>query len=250
MRRFACLGSIALLLGLPVVSAEELAFRRHVLNADAEFSACAVIDVNGDGRPDIFSGGFWYEGPTWKRHKARDVEMIGNRYDDYSNLPLDVDGDGWTDIISVNYRSRSLYWVRHPGPAGGDWAKHVIDTPGPSETGRLVDVDSDGQLDVLPDGTKFAAWYQTHLASRRRWLPPTAMDPSPVARRHDRPRDRLRRRQRRRTQRSAESQGLGGSRGRHIREHRNWGRRDREKQTASFVGAGTTPSVCIATVEP
>ena len=141
-------------------AAEDIAFRRHILNPDSEFSACAVIDVNGDGQPDIFSGGFWYEGPTWKRHKTRDVQLIGNRYDDYSNLPLDVDGDGWTDVISVNYRSRSLYWVRHPGPSLGEWTRHVIDTPGPSETGRLVDVNSDGQLDVLPDGTKFAAWYE------------------------------------------------------------------------------------------
>jgi dienelactone hydrolase len=39
------------------------------------------------------------------------------------------------------------------------WEKIVIDEPGTSETGRLADVDSDGQLDVLPSGTSFAAWY-------------------------------------------------------------------------------------------
>ncbi len=39
------------------------------------------------------------------------------------------------------------------------WDRIEIDTPGPSETGRLVDIDGDGQLDVLPNGTTFAAWY-------------------------------------------------------------------------------------------
>ena len=35
----------------------------------------------------------------------------------------------------------------------------MIGTPGASETGRLFDIDGDGRLDVLPNGTDFAAWY-------------------------------------------------------------------------------------------
>ena len=36
----------------------------------------------------------------------------------------------------------------------------MIDTPGPMETGRLYDIDGDGKLDILPNGTDFAAWYE------------------------------------------------------------------------------------------
>jgi dienelactone hydrolase len=153
--------AVALFLELPIfVCGEEIGFRRHVIDPLSEFGACAAMDVNRDGKLDIVCGGSWFEAPTWKKHKLRNVQMIRGRYDDYSNLPLDVNGDGWTDLISVNYRSKSLYWVRHPGRSLGEWTKHVIDTPGPSETGRLVDVDGDGQLDVLPNGTSFAAWYE------------------------------------------------------------------------------------------
>ena len=137
-----------------------LAFRRHVLNADSQFSACAVFDVNHDDHPDIFCGGFWYQGPDWIPHRTRDVPLIRGRYDDYSNLPMDVDGDGWTDIVSVNYRSRSLYWIEHPGESLGQWKTHLIDSPGESETGRLADIDGDGKWDVLPNGTKFAGWFE------------------------------------------------------------------------------------------
>jgi dienelactone hydrolase len=137
----------------------EVPFRRHVINADSEFSACAAIDVNGDGHLDIVSGGYWYGAPDWTRHPLRDVPRIGDRYDDYSNLPLDVDGDGRLDLVSINYRSQSLYWVQNRG-LDTPWPSHVIDTPGPSESGRLYDIDGDGRLDVLPNGMKFAAWYE------------------------------------------------------------------------------------------
>ncbi len=119
------------------------------------------MDINGDQRLDIASGGWWYAAPHWDSTKLREVEKIGTRYDDYSNLPLDVDSDGDLDLVSVNYRSKSLYWVRNPAPHSSDvWEKVLIDTPGPSETGRLVDIDGDGGLDILPNGTTFAAWYR------------------------------------------------------------------------------------------
>jgi dienelactone hydrolase len=162
MRSFA-LVTVTLCFWLNTLSpsvGDDVAFRRHVLNAESEFSACAVIDVDHDGRPEIVSGQYCYEPPDWQRHTIREVQLIRGRYDDYSNLPLDVNGDGWMDLVSCNYRSSSLYWVRNPGETDSLWSNHVIDTPGPSETGRLADIDGDGQLDVLPSGTKFAAWYE------------------------------------------------------------------------------------------
>lgn len=144
----------------PSWSGESIVFRRHDINRESTYCACAAFDVDHDGRMDIVSGGWWYRAPNWERRFLREVENIRGRFDDYSNLPLDVNGDGWMDMISANYRSQSLYWVEHPGEGLGEWAKHVIDTPGPMETGRLADVNGDGRLDVLPNGTKFAAWWE------------------------------------------------------------------------------------------
>jgi Glucuronyl esterase, fungi/FG-GAP-like repeat len=140
-------------------------FVPHDINPASEFPACGVMDVNHDGKLDIVSGGFWYEAPAWKKHFLREVEVIRGRFDDYSNLEMDVNADGWTDIISVNYRSASLFWIEHPGEKiksdpETPWAKHLIDNPGPMETGRLYDIDGDGKLDILPNGTTFAGWYE------------------------------------------------------------------------------------------
>jgi len=157
------------LLAWPATSAasegfQPVAMKRHAIAAQSPYSACAVLDVNRDGQLDIYCGGFWYEGPRWTPHATRVVPNLGGRFDDYANLPLDMDEDGWLDIVSVNYRSQSLFWIRNPGRGNAPWVTHLIDSPGPSETGRLVDMDGDGSLDVLPNGTTFAGWYRRERA--------------------------------------------------------------------------------------
>lgn len=172
------------------VAANPLRFRKHLLSSESEFSAAGVLDVNSDGKVDIVCGAWWYEAPHWQKHYFREIEKIRGRFDDYSNLVVDVDGDGAADIISVNFRSQSLFWSRNPGNLSNDvterldplpadpqssrlevskgetskdenpWKNFIIDRPGTSETGRLVDLNGDGQLDVLPAGTNFAAWYE------------------------------------------------------------------------------------------
>jgi hypothetical protein len=143
-------------------SAADLPFRLHIVNSNSTYEASSVMDVNKDGRLDIVCGGFWYEAPEWKSHWVRNVERLGAppQFDGYSHLELDVNRDGSTDLIHVNWRSRSLYWLEHPGPALGEWKKHLIAEPGGMETGRLYDIDGDGRLDVLPSGATFAAWWE------------------------------------------------------------------------------------------
>ncbi|MFK5924406.1 MAG: VCBS repeat-containing protein [Verrucomicrobiota bacterium] len=138
----------------------ELSFKLHLLGKKSTYSAAAVDDINGDGQLDIICGGWWYEAPYWRRHFVRDVKKIRGWFDGYSHLPYDVDGDGDTDFINVNYRSKSIYWIEHPDDLLQPWPKHLIAEPGAMETGRLHDIDDDGQLDILPNGNKFAAWWQ------------------------------------------------------------------------------------------
>jgi hypothetical protein len=150
----------ALLLASGPAHAGDLAFERHVINDQTDYSAAALIDVNHDGQLDIVCGGDWYEGPHWQKHFVADVPRIRGRPDGFAHLEFDVNRDGWVDVITVNYRSRSIKWMEHPGESLGPWTTHIAVEPGPMETGRLVDIDGDGGLDLLPNGATFAAWWE------------------------------------------------------------------------------------------
>lgn len=138
-------------------------FRKHVINADSKFEAAGVLDVNKDGKLDIFSGGFWYEAPNWTRHFVREVTEEGEYHYDFANLPIDVDGDGWTDIVNAAWHNKKVFWVRNPGKTDTAWEVVDVDVPGNMETAILVDIDGDKQPDVLPNVLGAPAfWYSFH----------------------------------------------------------------------------------------
>src|SRR5687767_12922558 len=78
----------------------EVKFKMHTLNAESKFEGAGVLDVNRDGKLDIFCGGYWYEGPSWTKHYVREVEAAHDYHNDFSALPMDVDGNGWTDTVT------------------------------------------------------------------------------------------------------------------------------------------------------
>ncbi len=147
----------------------EVAFRMHTINQESRFEGAGVLDVNRDGKLDIFCGGFWYEAPNWTKHFVRDIAAADDYFLDFSALPVDVDGDGWTDTICSAWHNHQLSWIRNPGPASQPFEEIVIDKPGNMETAMLADINGDGKPDVLPNIMGNAAWYElTHDASAPR----------------------------------------------------------------------------------
>ncbi len=137
------------------------AWRKHVINAEAPFEGAGVADFDRDGRLDIFSGDSWYQGPHWARHKVREVPASPNPHyhQDFGDLPLDVNGDGRMDIVTCTFFGKRLGWVENPPDPRAPWIEHEIDAPGSSETCRLVDIDGDGRLDLLPAMNDRVWWY-------------------------------------------------------------------------------------------
>jgi len=152
----------------------EIPFERHSIDLGRN-EACAVADVNGDGKLDIMSGENWFAAPDWKKHPYRDIHYFGNYIDDFSDLPLDVDSDGDIDVISVGWGQQKVAWFENPGRGEGIWKEHPIDKGMPVEFAFLVDLDNDGVNDeVLPQfgGTKgYVAWYEVEgRGAEAKWV--------------------------------------------------------------------------------
>ena len=62
----------------------------------------------------------------------------------------DINGDGRIDLLGTAAADNQLVWYENPGdPARDPWTKHVIDTPYRPAHGHPVDMDGDGDLDVV-----------------------------------------------------------------------------------------------------
>ena len=133
----------------------------------------AIGDFNHDGKMDVVSGAFWYEGPdfkkrheiypanaTFKRKKADGVEQtipgfegalgVNNAYSDcFLTFTYDFNGDGWTDVLVYGYPGKEVAWYENPQGRPGHWQRHVIFDVLDNESPGFVDITGDGKPEIL-----------------------------------------------------------------------------------------------------
>jgi hypothetical protein len=136
--------------------APRIAFLSHRLGND-HAEGISLLDMNGDGFPDLLSGSYWYENPgadggEWKRHQFRTVGIHNEFVSDCGEWVVDVDHDGLPDLITTGWISNGLWWYRNPGPkataAGTMWKAEKIADSYDTEGGAFADINGDGKPDI------------------------------------------------------------------------------------------------------
>jgi FG-GAP-like repeat/FG-GAP repeat len=133
-----------------------IAFLSHRLGND-HAEGISLLDMNGDGFPDLLSGAYWYENPganggEWKRHQFRTVGVHNEFVSDCGEWVVDVDHDGLPDLVTTGWISNGLWWYRNPGPkataAGTMWKAEKITDSFDTEGGAFADINGDGKPDI------------------------------------------------------------------------------------------------------
>lgn len=133
-----------------------ISFLAHRLGTD-HAEGISVLDMNGDGSPDLLSGAYWYENPgkaggEWKQHQFRTVGTHGEFVNDCGEWIVDVDHDGLPDVVSTGWITNGLYWYKNPGPqataAGTMWKAEKITDSFDTEGGAFADINGDGKPDL------------------------------------------------------------------------------------------------------
>jgi len=124
----------------------------HRLSAD-HAEGITTMDMNGDGRPDILSGAYWYENPgpqggEWKRHQYRTVDIVGEFVSDCGEWIVDVNHDGAPDVVTAGWMTDGLFWYENPKKPGVMWERHFITHSVETEGGWMADLNGDGKPDL------------------------------------------------------------------------------------------------------
>jgi hypothetical protein len=118
-------------------------------------------DVDKDGHVDIGYSNGWYEAPdnptgTWTWHQATTKGGI-------SNVALrDLDNDGDLDLITASgHHSTGVFWHECPATPTNSWTQRTIDVGIVNPEGlACLDLDCDGDLDVIACDLNFNSWDQ------------------------------------------------------------------------------------------
>jgi len=147
-------------------------FKRTQLTDKFWCEGATFGDLNRDGKPDIVSGPFWYEGPDFThRHefypakatfklKKQDVEQtiegfegalgVNNKYsDNFFAFVYDFNGDKWNDILIIGFPGEWTAWFENPKGQPGHWQKHTVLDVTDNESPTFTDLTGDKKPELV-----------------------------------------------------------------------------------------------------
>ncbi len=135
-------------------------WRQHYIAPCGELPGAydvAVADFDGDGELEVAASS-WRKGNRFVWYDRRDGQWDTHIIEDdigetRTVCAVDMNGDGRVDLLGTASAGNQVVWYENPGsPATQPWKKHIIDHIGRPMHGHPVDMDGDGDVDVVMAG--------------------------------------------------------------------------------------------------
>ena len=151
-----------------------LTFTKMTLHLFNFAEGIGIGDFNNDGKPDVHSGPFWWEGPAFTVRHQFFPPPANNGYTDmtlgdWADYEYDVDGDGWLDSINVMRPGTPSYWYKNPGTPMitadiSAWTKTELGTL-VMEQSAFADITGEGKPQLIGAIDSKTGWFDVTAAS-------------------------------------------------------------------------------------
>jgi putative membrane-bound dehydrogenase-like protein len=141
-----------------------ISWKRLQLHGDFYSEGAGIGDINGDGKPDIVAGPFWWEGPSFEKKHAYYEPKIFNIVgysDNFFAYVYDFNGDKKNDILIIGFPGKEARLYLNPGNAESDapWEMHIVADVVDNESPVFTDITGDGKPEIVCNtGGKFG-WF-------------------------------------------------------------------------------------------